>query len=132
MADSEQDESARRRRADEREADLDRREAALSRRIAVAQAVLDAADERDALAEDRDGRATKRDRDADLLAFVDPTRPDSYGWDTPERRDAALDRVHAQGDRFSAADDRTALTADLDAGSEADPEPDAQGPAVRV
>ena len=112
----------------EREADLDRREAALERRIEVARDVLVAAAARDAVADDRDGRATRRDHDDDLAAFVDPLRSEGYGWDTPGRRHAALDRGHAKDDRSSAAVDRTILTADLDAGPVApDPHEDDPG-----
>jgi hypothetical protein len=115
MALSEQDQlDARIKRADAREADLDRREAVLEHRVTVAQAILDAAEARDVLADDRDGKATERDRDEDLRAFVDPARSDAYGWDTPGRRNAALDRGHAKDDRSWAAGDRTALTADLE------------------
>jgi hypothetical protein len=114
VADDEEQLAIRSALADEREADLDRREAMLVHRVQVAQSVLDAAAARDVLADGRDGTAIQRDRDADLRAFVDPDRSDTYGWDTPGRRDAALDRGHAKDDRSSAADDRTALTADLD------------------
>jgi hypothetical protein len=115
MALSEQDQlDARTQRADAREAELDRREAALERRVAVAQTILDAAEARDVLADGRDGDAVERDRDEDLRAFVDPAGSDTYGWDTPGRRHAALDRGHAKDDRSWAAGDRTALTADLE------------------
>ena len=104
---------------DAREAELDRREAALTARVKLAEDILAAAEARDHDADHRDDAAAQRDRTSDLAAFV--ATDGSYGDDAPARRNAALDRLHSKGDRFSSADDRLALSRDVD--PEEAPEP---------
>ena len=107
---------------EERGAELDRRELALairenflSQRMEAAQEILAAADQRDAIADARDTGADTRDRDVDRAEFL--TNGDAktvdYGTHLPQRRDAALDREHAKGNRTASQDDRIALTEDL-------------------
>jgi uncharacterized protein (DUF3084 family) len=105
--------------AEEREADLERREAdvaareaALAERGEATEAILDAADKRDATADARDVAADKRENDHDLAQLLTAENEHGYGGDWPERRNAALDRGHAKGDRTSSHDDRIALTED--------------------
>lgn len=107
---------------EEREAELDRREAALSiredalnQRMEAAHEVLAAADRRDAIADARDTGAEDRDRHVDRAAFLatDDEYGDQYAAHLPQRRDAALDREHAKGNRTASQGDRIALTDDL-------------------
>jgi hypothetical protein len=97
----------------EREETLHRREVALARRREATAGILAVADERDADADLRDDVSAERDHAADLDAFVRPD-DESYGSDHPERRHAALDRIHAKDDCASSADDRRALAEDTD------------------
>jgi hypothetical protein len=115
----------------ERAADLDRREAALTareealdRRMDAAHEILAAANERDAVADARDTGADVRDRRVDRAEFLAGGDPygDNYGNHLPQRRDAALDRQHAKGNRNASQDDRIALTGELDEGEPSRPE----------
>ncbi len=102
---------------EKREDEVERREAVLADRLEAAEEILEAADLRDVEADLRDDASVRRDQAADLAAFVHSEGGDSYGFDNPRRRYAALDRVHAKGDRASAADDRHALTEDVGPGA---------------
>jgi hypothetical protein len=108
------------RRIEELEAELVRREAAwavreagLLARLEAANSVLYAADERDDLADARDVAARKRARDRDLADFRTTGGGAEYTIDRPERREAALGRELAKGDRTAAQEDRVALTEDM-------------------
>lgn len=108
------------RRVAELEAELDRREAAwavreagLLARLAAAHSVMDAAEERDDLADARDVAARTRARDRDLADFRTTGGGAEYTKDRPERREAALGRELAKGDRTAAQQDRVALTEDM-------------------
>jgi hypothetical protein len=81
----------------------------------AAQEILAAADQRDAVADARDTGADMRDRRVDRTEFLatGDTYGDSYGSHLPQRRDAALDRQHAKGNRDASQDDRIALTEEL-------------------
>ena len=111
------------RTVEDREAELDRREAALAireaallHRMEAAHEILAAADQRDAIADARDTGADTRDRRVDRAEFMaaGDTYGDNYADHLPQRRDAALDREHAKGNRTASQDDRIALTEDLE------------------
>jgi hypothetical protein len=78
----------------------------------AARRILAAADERDAISETRDLGGDRRDQHLDRARFLGTIG--NYGSDLPQRRDAALDRQHARGDRQASYDDRVALTEDLE------------------
>jgi hypothetical protein len=113
----------RERSADEREADLDAREAsltaregALDTRMEAAAEILSAADRRDDVATARDSGAETRELRMDRADFMrtSDNKNGEYGIHLPQRRDAALDREHAKGDRTAAHHDRIALTEDTE------------------
>ena len=101
-----------------READLEAREAALEARMASAQEILDAAEQRDSVSDARDDVADHRARDRDRTEMLDTTS--DYGTRWPERREAHLDRMHAQGDRVASRHDREVLAGVEDAVPDAD------------
>jgi hypothetical protein len=100
------------RRAEEREADLDRREDALAHRMRAAEDILAAAEQRDTDADARDVGADTRELARDKARFLGTD--DAYGSELPGRRDAALDRLHAKGDREASHEDRVALTGEIE------------------
>ncbi len=70
-------------------------------------AVLASARDRDLVADARDASAEQRDRERDLADMLDVEG--TYGDGLPLRREAALERLHAQDDREAARRDREAL-----------------------
>lgn len=97
-----------------REAELDDREAAvtvreelLTSRLESAHRILAAAAERDAVADARDAGAETRDLHEDRAQFLASRHV--YGQHLGQRRDAALDRLHAKGNRTASQGDRIAL-----------------------
>ncbi|MFC5175765.1 hypothetical protein [Nocardioides taihuensis] len=87
--------------------DVRAREEAFAQRLLEVRSILAAADARDAASAARDAEAEQRERDVDLAEMLDPGA--SYGQHLPERRQAVLDREHAEEDRAASREDRRAL-----------------------